>query len=587
MQNPDSQRFLIEAHDSSNVCVLKFGGSVLGSEDDYSKAALEIYRHVRNGEKVIAVVSALAGQTDALIEQACRIGGNRSDGSAVARLARIGELQSAAILALALGNIGVLAETLDPHEIGLFAEGPALDADLVDLNVDALHRKLISIDVIIVPGFVAVHEEHGAATLGRGGTDLTAVFIAARIGASRVRLIKDVDGVYANDPAVHPRSHRFEQLGFAKAKETSGRLIQMKAIDEAEADGVEIEVAAIDSEESTHIGNFRIRRSAVQSCKRIRITLLGCGSVGGGVLAHLNARPDLFEVGPVLVRHPEKHSEDASFTADPDEALRFDPEILVEAMGGAELAGMLMQTALKQGAHVVTANKVALAEHWEVLHATAVNGGSKLRFSAAVGGSTPILEAVSRLKGSITAIEGIMNGTSNFVLSRLGEGWSLEQALVSARELGLAEEDPSADLDGDDAAAKLSILARLAFGRSLPVSRIPKTSLRDPLPPELRESVSGGKLVLKQVGRCRLLDDGEVETEVGLVGLSIDHALARANNEDNIFLVTHNTGKDVQIFGKGAGRWPTAASVFADIMDARRDLLKRRSDRAYAERLRA
>src|ERR1700742_882235 len=102
------------------LCVLKFGSSVLETETDYRTAAQEVYRHVRDGEKIVAVVSALAGETDALIDQASRVGGEPSD-QLVARLARVGELRSAALMALALQRIGVRAATLDPHEMGLMA----------------------------------------------------------------------------------------------------------------------------------------------------------------------------------------------------------------------------------------------------------------------------------------------------------------------------------------------------------------------------------------------------------------------------------------------------------------------------------
>ena len=181
------------------LCVLKFGSSVLETEGDYAAVANECYRHVRNGEKVVAVVSALAGETDALLNQGMRVGGEQP--LLLARVARTGELHSAALLALALGQIGVRATTMDPHEMGLVATGDPLDSTLTGLDADAVLATLDSHDVLVVPGFTAGHATHGVVTLGRGGTDLTAVFFAARLDAHRVRLIKDVDGVYDQDPA--------------------------------------------------------------------------------------------------------------------------------------------------------------------------------------------------------------------------------------------------------------------------------------------------------------------------------------------------------------------------------------------------
>ena len=163
---------------AKRLCVLKFGSSVIEQEHDYSKVVQEIYRHVRDGEKVVAVVSAFAGETDALLGQAERVGGEAALPALVARLARVGELRSAALMALALSKAGLRAETLDPHEMGLVAEGSPLDSDLVELDAEAVWARIDLNDVVVVPGFIADHAEHGVVTLGRGGTDLSAVFFA-------------------------------------------------------------------------------------------------------------------------------------------------------------------------------------------------------------------------------------------------------------------------------------------------------------------------------------------------------------------------------------------------------------------------
>src|SRR5207245_7589905 len=156
----------------------------------------------------------------------------------VARLARVGELRSAALMALALSKAGLRAETFDPHEMGLVAEGSPLDSDLVELDAAAVWARIDLNDVVVVPGFIADHAEHGVVTLGRGGTDLSAVFFADRLDAHRVRLIKDVDGVYAEDPARNPDAERFRQLSYDAAERASEGLIQVKAIIAGEAGGV-------------------------------------------------------------------------------------------------------------------------------------------------------------------------------------------------------------------------------------------------------------------------------------------------------------------------------------------------------------
>ncbi len=559
---------------AQRLCVLKFGSSVIEQESDYPKVVQEIYRHVRDGEKVVAVVSALAGETDALLAQAERVGGDAAPTVLVARLARVGELQSAALMALALSKAGLRAATLDPHEMGLVAEGSPLDSDLVGLDAKAVWARIERNDVVVVPGFIADHEEHGVVTLGRGGTDLSAVFFADRLDAHRVRLIKDVDGVYEEDPAREPHAQRYSHLSYDEAEKASSGLIQAKAIHAADEKDVLIEVAALGSAEATTIARFPAAKSRPPQAERLKVALLGCGSVGAGVLALLRAHPELFEVGPVLVRHPDRHGEDAQFTTSLDAALAGDPDILIELVGGVDVASDAMHHALLHGAQVVTANKAAVAKHWDSLHASAVRNGGQLRFSGAVGGGAPLLETIRRLEGQVVSVEGVMNGTCNYLLSRLGEGWRFENALAKAQELGFAEADPSADVDGHDAADKLSIVVRNAFGVALLPKWIEKHSLRDLVPTAAVEALARGE-VLKQVGCCRLRPDGSIDADVCVVSLPHSHPLAQTRDEENRFLVTDIDGKVHDVFGKGAGRWPTATAVFADVMDAQRALVGR------------
>ncbi len=555
------------------LCVLKFGSSVLGVESDYPAAAHEIYRHVRDGEKVVAVVSALAGETDALFGHAARVGG-AAPARLVARLARVGELHSAALMALALSRLGVSACTLDPHEMGLVAEGEPLDSNLVSLDAAAVQAKIDDHDVVVVPGFTAGHAEHGVVTLGRGGTDLSAVFFASRLGAHRVRLIKDVDGVYAEDPAKNPFAERYAELDYAQAGEASSGLIQPKAILAAEAEDVLIEVASLGAREATSISHQPARKARPLRGARLRVALLGCGAVGAGVLAFVRGRPDLFELNPVLVRNPERHGDPAQFTDRLEVALEARPDMVIELLGGADHPAEIMRSALRSGAQVVSANKAAIARHYDALKAAAAAGGGSLAYSAAVGGGTPVLELLGRLDGRVVGIEGVMNGTANYLLSRLGEGCEFDDALEQAQLLGFAEADPSADLDGHDAADKLSLLAREAFGVALPPALIARQSLRDFTPQMAQAALARGE-VLKQVGHRRVLAGGGIEAEVKIVALSADHPLAGALDEENRFLVEDMDGAVHHLHGKGAGRWPTAAAVFADVMDLQRGLLQR------------
>jgi len=556
---------------AARLCVLKFGGSVLTELSDYAEAATETYRHIRSGEKTIVIVSALKGETDALYKEADMVGAGGSP-AAKARLVRLGEFRSAALMGLALERLGVRAAVVDPEEIGLVAEGDPLDADLCDLNVDRLAQKLEEVDAVVAPGFTASHRQAGAAVLGRGGTDLTAVMFAAKCGAQRARLIKDVDGVYTDDPANNPGASRYDRLDYATALKASNGLIQDKAILAAKAEGVQLEVAAMGAAQASRIMPGPAVLGHPSKPRRQRVALLGCGAVGGGVLDHVRQRRDLFELNPVLVRRPEARAEDgrAVFTRQVHEALSGEPELLVEMMGGADDAAALMADALAAGVHVVTANKAAVAKHFETLHDAARRGGAHFAYAAAVGGGAPMIETVRRLQPvGVAALEGVMNGTANFILSKLGEGEAFEDALADAQRLGFAEADPSADVDGHDAADKLSILIREAFQAAVPPQRIAKMSLADVTPKMCADAAKAGK-VYKQIARARRVAGGAVDAEVVIAPVALSHPLAGARNEQNRALVTDADGQMHAIYGKGAGRWPTAAAVFADMMDIQR-----------------
>ena len=551
------------------LCVLKFGSSVLETEGDYAAVANECYRHVRNGEKVVAVVSALAGETDALLNQGMRVGGEQP--LLLARVARTGELHSAALLALALGQIGVRATTMDPHEMGLFATGDPLDSTLTGLDADAVLATLDSHDVLVVPGFTAGHATHGVVTLGRGGTDLTAVFFAARLDAHRVRLIKDVDGVYDQDPAKNPLAERFAQLDYDDAIRVSAGLIQEKAIRAAAENDVMIEVASIGSAEETTVAKLPLVKSLPLQRAKLKVALLGCGTVGAGVMNYLLNRSDLFVLNKVLVRSPDRRDQPVLYTDSLAEALTGDVDIIVETMGGAHEYADPLCDALRAGIHVVTANKAVVAAHYDALHACATAGNAKLLYSGAVGGGAPVLEAVARLASDpgVVALDGVVNGTVNFLLARLANGWTFDRALAKAQELGFAEADPTSDVEGHDAAYKLSLLIRDAMGVAVAAEDIPKDSLMTVTAEAILAALAKGQ-VLKQISRARLLPDGKVEASVRIEPLPMAHPLAKVTNTENSVLITAADGSVHEVHGHGAGRWPTAAAVFADIMDLQR-----------------
>lgn len=559
------------SREAGRFCILKFGGSVLTGLADYADAASETYRHVRSGEKVIVIVSALQGETDALYAESELVGADASP-VARARLVRLGEFRSAALMGLALDRIGVRAVVVDPGEIGLTAEGDPLDADLCGLDAESLHKKMEHADAIVVPGFTASHDAAGAAVLGRGGADLTAVMFAAKTGAGHARLIKNVDGVYNCPPAKNPAAVRFDRLDYRAALAASQGLIQDKAIHAAEAAGVQLEIAAMGAAEASRIMPGPAMTGALRKKPRKRIALFGCGAVGSGVLDHVLRRPDLFDLNPVLVRDPAARSCDAraAFTSDAAIALSNRPDLLVEVMGGTDEPAALMAEALSAGIDVVTANKAAVAKHFDALHAAAARGGARLAYSAAVGGGAPVIETVRRLQTpGVAGLEGVMNGTANFILSKLGDGIAFADALAEAQKLGFAEADPRADVEGHDAADKLSILIREAFDISLPPEHIAKQSLAEITPEMCRAAAQDGK-VYKQIARARRVSGNAIDAEVVIEPVFLSHPFAGAHNEQNRARITDIKGRVHTVYGKGAGRWPTAAAVFADIMDMQR-----------------
>lgn len=296
----------------------------------------------------------------------------------------------------------------------------------------------------------------------------------------------------------------------------------------------------------------------------LRVALLGCGTVGGGVLQHLLARPDLFQVTGVLVRDllKDRGLPRHLFTTDADELLGrgTDVDAVIELLGGREPAGRLIRESLALGRSVVTANKALLAEEIGLLSELAARRGAFLLYSASVGGALPALETVRRAAalGPIRSISGVLNGTCNFVLDRCLAGSSFEAAVTEARAAGYAEADPTLDLDGSDTAQKLALLIREAFGVHLPWKEIPRRGIQG-LPP--------GK-TFRLVASCERTAEGLVAS-VRPVELPAGHLFTQATGAGNALRIEMEDGSLTEVRAPGAGRWPTSASVLADLHDLR------------------
>jgi homoserine dehydrogenase len=238
----------------SRVIVLKFGGSVLTSERAVEDAVTEIQRWRARGHQVVAVVSAIHGDTERLLRAASNFGPNVSPWS-VAALAAIGELRSAALLGLALGRAELRHRVLDAGAIALRAAGDPLDADPVDVDQRVLLDALKDEDIVVVPGYVARDDRDRTVLLGRGGSDLTAIVLAGALPGAQCRLIKDVPGIYEWDPAAPgPRPRRYVTMPWSSAHGIDGSVLQHKAVRYAERSNLVIEVASLGDDDVTSIG---------------------------------------------------------------------------------------------------------------------------------------------------------------------------------------------------------------------------------------------------------------------------------------------------------------------------------------------
>ena len=293
----------------------------------------------------------------------------------------------------------------------------------------------------------------------------------------------------------------------------------------------------------------------------LRVALAGCGVVGGGVLPRLLADAR-FEVVGVLVRDPAKARDTAIpadlAVSDPAALLAREPDILVEAISDASTGLALIRAALTRGVDVVSANKQAVGADLPALIDLAAAGEARLLYSASVGGGAPLIETVRRARahGAVVRIEAVLNGTCNFILNRLAEGRPFEEALIAAREAGFAEADPSADLTGLDAAAKLVILGHEALRGQLTVNDVRRQTLaRD------------GVLPAGRVRQLARLDVRTGEISVALGAVDGDPLFADLADEWNALRVTTGDGRVLTARGRGAGRTPTAESVWADLTD--------------------
>lgn len=312
--------------------------------------------------------------------------------------------------------------------------------------------------------------------------------------------------------------------------------------------------------------------------REITVGLLGCGNVGGGFWQlttgarhHLAAHKGLtIDIRHVLVRDVDRpravQVPRTHLTTDPWRILE-DPEVdvVVEAMGGFEPARTYLLEALGRGKHVVTANKVVMARAWDELNSAARAAGVGLYYEAAAGAVIPVIRSLPGLSAApVRAVYGILNGTSNYILTRMAGGLSQAEALAEAQQLGYAEPDPSDDLDGRDAAYKIALLAALAFDWSPDLDGIHIEGIRDVGPEDLLAAREAG-LDLRHVARAERDESGEVRVLVAPMELPPGDPLHGIDGVENAVVIESDVFGAVTLRGAGAGPGPTATALLGDV----------------------
>ncbi len=302
--------------------------------------------------------------------------------------------------------------------------------------------------------------------------------------------------------------------------------------------------------------------------RTMKSVLLGCGTVGKGVLEIMDAHPEYGRIAKVLVRDLKKHGDDPRMTDDPEEVFGTENlELVIECMGGLEPAHTYVKRALEAGCHVVTSNKKMLAAYYEELQDLAEKNGCLIRYEACVGGGIPWIHELIRLQriDEVTAFRGIINGTTNYILSGMtDDNTSFEEALSGAQEAGYAEADPTDDIDGYDARFKVALSAAAGFGVLPAPEEIPCFGIRHISAGDIVWAKEKGRTI-KLIGSGKLFDD-HAELSVLPVMLKNSSLLAGVtSNLNGLSAVSTTLGTSFYI-GQGAGRYPTAHAVVQDII---------------------
>ncbi len=320
----------------------------------------------------------------------------------------------------------------------------------------------------------------------------------------------------------------------------------------------------------------------------VGVAILGHGVVGSGVAEILEknasrlAQKSMQDIELLYVLDVREFPDcpyAAKFTKD-FSVIENDPrvQVVVETIGGVGVALDFTRRALLGGKNVVSSNKELVAEYGAELLSIARERNLNYLFEASVGGGIPIIRPISQCLAAneLHEIYGILNGTTNYILTRMiSHGLTMEEALAEAKQHGYAEANPTDDVEGNDACRKICILAALAFGRQIMPSSVSTEGITGVTLRDVRYAASGG-MVVKLLGRAKVLDNGNVSAYVAPHLIHRDNPLASVEDVFNGIVVTGDAIGDVMFYGRGAGKMPTASAVVADIIDAAKHLNARK-----------
>lgn len=306
--------------------------------------------------------------------------------------------------------------------------------------------------------------------------------------------------------------------------------------------------------------------------KKVKIGLIGLGTVGSGVFKTL-LNSDLVEIIKIAVKNINKPRNieglDCSLLTDnPYDVVNSDADIVVELIGGVEPAFDLIKTAIKNNKHIVTANKELLAKHGEELFNFAEEHNKVVLYEAAIAGGIPIIMPIKTILAGnkINHIEAILNGTTNYILTKMDtDGASYEDVLKEAQELGYAESDPTGDVEGFDAAYKITTLSTLAFGKRIKIENVYREGITKVRAEDMQLANELGYKI-KLIASAYLDKEGRADVRVHPMLVSKDSTLSHINYVKNAVSIKGHPVGHITLSGPGAGEFPTASSVVGDIL---------------------